>query len=71
MNVHVPAVGPTSVVATAPADVPWWRTEVREEEMAKVAASMRAERISGGAVTAELELAIARTLGVPYVVATT
>ena len=51
--------------------IQWWRTEVGEAEVAKVADSIRAERISNGPVTGELEAAIAATLDVPYVVCTT
>src|SRR5688572_16149867 len=74
MNVHaVPQVGAEagSSAALAQAEVPWWRTECGEPEIAKVVASMRAERISNGPVVRELEQAIARTLGVPYVLCTT
>ncbi len=65
------AATPVTHAAPAPATIPWWRTACGEEEIAKVVASMRAEHISGGPVTRELEEAIAKTLGVPYVVATT
>ena len=65
------AATPVTHAAPAPATIPWWRTACGEEEIAKVVASMRAEHISGGPVTRELEEAIGKTLGVPYVVATT
>ena len=52
-------------------EVPWWRTAVGREEIDRVVASIRAEHISGGPVTAALEKAIGETLGVPYVVCTT
>ena len=74
MNVHaVPQVAAEvgSSAALAQAEVPWWRTECGEPEIAKVVAAMRAERISAGPVVRELEEAIARTLGVPYVICTT
>ena len=67
MNVHAPAVPVRPAVQAA---VSWWRTDVGAGEIAKVVESIRAERISGGPVTAELERAIGSVLGVPYVVCT-
>lgn len=52
-------------------EVPWWRTALGPEEIEMVVESIRAEHISGGPVTAQLEQAIGATLGVPYVVCTT
>lgn len=65
MNVH------TKPTAVPVKQISWWRTGVGEEEVSKVVESIRAERISGGVVTAELEAALGETLGVPYVVCTT
>ena len=65
MNVHA---SPIALAVRAPdPEVQWWRTAVGEEELAKITESIRAERISGGVVTRQLEEAIGAALGVPYV----
>jgi dTDP-4-amino-4,6-dideoxygalactose transaminase len=65
MNVH------SKPVSVPEEKISWWRTGVGEEEIANVVESIRAEHISGGPVTDQLEAAIGDTLGVPYVVCTT
>ncbi|MBI1778595.1 MAG: DegT/DnrJ/EryC1/StrS family aminotransferase [Proteobacteria bacterium] len=52
-------------------DIPWWRTEVGEEEVARLLAAVRGERISAGALTLEFESALALELGVAHAVCTT
>ncbi|MAG98014.1 MAG: pyridoxal phosphate-dependent aminotransferase [Rhodospirillaceae bacterium] len=51
--------------------VSWWRTAIGDDERATILDSLARERISMGAVTAELESEICRHLEVPYAVATT
>ncbi len=71
MNAHARAVAVPANSAMPDQDIRWWRISMGEAEVAKVVAEMRAEHISGGPVTRELESLIATTLGVPHVVATT
>lgn len=49
----------------------WWRTNFGEDEIKRITASIMAENISQGSITAEFEQLISQKLGVPYVVATT
>ena len=49
----------------------WWNKQLGDEEIDKVADSIRNKRLSMGPVTAELERRLAEKLGVPYVVCTT
>ena len=49
----------------------WWRTSFGEEVVESVAKTIRKECISLGPVTGEFENRLAKSLGVPYVVATT
>ena len=49
----------------------WWRIDFTEEDIGKVAESIRNENISMGRVTEEFEQRMAEALDVPYVVATT
>ena len=65
MNVH------SKPVSAPQKHISWWRTGVGEEEVSNVVESIRAEHISGGPVTEQLEAAIGDTLGVPFVVCTT
>ena len=51
--------------------ISWWRTTFGEEEISRIAGSIRHEHISQGPVTAEFERSIAGILDVPCVVATT
>jgi perosamine synthetase len=52
-------------------DIAWWRTRIGEEEVERLLSAVRAERISAGAVTAELEAALARELGVAHAICVT
>jgi perosamine synthetase len=52
-------------------NIPWWRVNFSEDDVQKVAESIRNEHVSMGAVTAEFEMRLAEALGVPYVVAAT
>lgn len=51
--------------------ISWWRIQYTESDIAKVADAIRAEHISLGPVTLQLEQMLADKLQVPYVVATT
>ena len=51
--------------------IPWWRTSFGEEEVQAIAEAIRAEHITMGPITAELEKKLAEALGVPYAVVTT
>ena len=51
--------------------IPWWRTSFGEDEARSLAASISAEHISQGPVTAEFERRIGEALDVPYAVVTT
>jgi perosamine synthetase len=53
------------------AEISWWRTHFGEEEVNKVAGSIRQEHLSQGPVTVEFERQVADLLNIPYVVATT
>jgi perosamine synthetase len=53
------------------ANISWWRTNFGEDEIRRIADSIRHEHISQGTVTAEFERSLAELFGVPYVVATT
>ena len=52
-------------------NISWWRIEFGEDDIQKVAESIRNENVSMGLITAEFEARLAEALGVPYVVATT
>jgi len=52
-------------------EISWWRTDFGEEEVNKVADSIRQEHLSQGPVTVEFERQVADFLNIPYVVATT
>ncbi len=63
---------PQAALNLEPAEpVSWWRTAIGEDERATILDSLARERISMGAVTAELEAELCRRLEVPYAVATT
>ncbi len=47
--------------------IPWWRTLTNNLELDKMTASFKAEKISYGQVSKELEKRLAEYLGVPYV----
>jgi perosamine synthetase len=51
--------------------IPWWRTEIGEDEIQKIAISIGAEHISQGPITEQFEQQISEILNIPYVVATT
>ncbi len=57
-------------VNNAKPKISWWRTSFGDEEIGSVSKSIHNEHISMGAVTEEFENQIAKTLGVPYVLAT-
>jgi len=52
-------------------EVPFWRTDIGEKEIATVCETMAKKSFSMGAVTAEMEAEIAKQLDVPYVLCTT
>ena len=52
-------------------NIPWWRTEIGDEEREAVAASLVAGRISQGPVTAELEVEICKSLNVEHAIVVT
>jgi perosamine synthetase len=56
---------------SAMSEISWWRTHFGEEEVNKVADSIRQEHLSQGPVTVEFERQVADLLDIPYVVATT
>jgi perosamine synthetase len=49
----------------------WWRTDLGDDEIASVATAIRGRRINQGPECRDFEAALARYLGLPYVVATT
>jgi perosamine synthetase len=51
--------------------IPWWRTTIADEDISRVVSAIRAEHVSMGPVTAQLEQRLADALDVPFVVATT
>ncbi len=54
---------------SGPKYIPWWRINFTDEDIDKVAESIRQENISMGKVTEEFEQLMAKALEVPYVVA--
>jgi len=52
-------------------EVPFWMTDIGENETATVSETMAAKSFSMGAVTAKMEAEIAKQLDVPYVLCTT
>jgi len=52
-------------------EITWWKTLFGEEEVNKVADSIREEHVSQGPVTAEFERQVSGFLDIPYVIATT
>lgn len=52
-------------------EVPWWRTQLGQEEIDAVASAIRSEQISMGSVTEQFEQEVSQAFDVPYVVATT
>lgn len=55
---------------TTNSNISWWRTEVGEPEIARMAAAIRNEHLSQGPVVSEFEALLAETLGVRHVVMT-
>lgn len=51
--------------------VPWWRSKIAESDISAAVSAIRAEHVSMGPVTAQLEQKLANMLGVPYAVVTT
>ncbi len=51
--------------------IPWWRILFGEEELKKIRDSLLKEHVSMGSVTEEFENAVAKSLDVPYAIATT
>lgn len=51
--------------------IPWWRTELGEEEIAGVTQAIRTRHINPGPECRALEESLGEALGVPYVVLTT
>ncbi len=49
--------------------VNWWRTSFGEEEISRIASSIRSEHVSQGLITKEFEEALAKYLGVNHVIA--
>ncbi|HJO88038.1 MAG: DegT/DnrJ/EryC1/StrS family aminotransferase [Alphaproteobacteria bacterium] len=60
----------TSFVS-AEKEVPFWMTDIGENEIATVSETMAAKLFSMGAVTAKMEAEISKQLDVPYVLCTT
>jgi perosamine synthetase len=58
---------PTKVDIT----VPWWRTQLGDEEASAAADAVTRGKLSQGSITADLEARFAETLDVPYVTMTT
>ncbi|MDP6781819.1 MAG: DegT/DnrJ/EryC1/StrS family aminotransferase [Alphaproteobacteria bacterium] len=56
---------------SAGGEVPFWMTDIGENEIATVVETMAAKSFSMGAVTAEMEAEIAKQLDVPYALCTT
>ncbi len=56
---------------SAASEVPFWMTNIGENEIATVAETMAAKSFSMGAVTAKMEAEIAKQLDVPYVLCAT
>ncbi len=56
---------------SAASEVPFWMTDIGENEITTVAETMAAKSFSMGAVTAKMEAEIAEQLDVPYVLCTT
>ncbi len=56
---------------SAASEVPFWMTNIGENEIATVAETMSAKSFSMGAVTAKMEAEIAKQLDVPYVLCAT
>jgi dTDP-4-amino-4,6-dideoxygalactose transaminase len=56
---------------SAASEVPFWMTDIGENETAAVIETMAAKSFSMGAVTAKMEAEIAEQLDVPYVLCTT
>ena len=56
---------------SAGAEVPFWMTDIGENEIATVSETMAAKSFSMGAVTAEMEAEISKQLDVPYALCTT
>jgi dTDP-4-amino-4,6-dideoxygalactose transaminase len=56
---------------SAGGEVPFWMTDIGENEIATVSEAMDRKSFSQGAVTAEMEAEIAKQLDVPYVLCTT
>ena len=56
---------------SAGSEVPFWMTDIGENEIATVVETMAARSFSMGAVTAKMEAEIAKQLDVPYVLCTT
>lgn len=50
--------------------IPWWRTDIGEDEVESIKHSISSRHINQGAVTEELERQLARFLGVEHVVLT-
>ena len=51
--------------------IPWWRTDLGQDEISRIAESIRDRHVTQGVVTEGLEQALARYLDVPYVLLTT
>lgn len=51
--------------------IPWWKIDVGEQALPRIADALRRGHISQGPVTVEFEQALAKMLGVPYTVCTT
>jgi perosamine synthetase len=51
--------------------VPWWRTDLADEEIAAITAAIRDRRINQGPLCRELEAGLASTLGIPHTAVTT
>ncbi|MBL6935311.1 MAG: DegT/DnrJ/EryC1/StrS family aminotransferase [Alphaproteobacteria bacterium] len=65
-----PEAANASFVSTA-SEVPFWMTDIGENEIATVTETMAAKSFSMGAVTAKMEAEIAKQLDVPHVLCTT
>ena len=68
---HSTPVAASGAQGHVPDMVPWWRTDLGEEEIQAVAESIHGRHINQGPVCRELEKQLAERLDVPHVVLTT
>lgn len=59
------------MMQTSDTNIPWWRTEIGQEEIDRLVSSIKHEHISQGPVTSEFEQLLAEMLDIPFAVATT